>query len=198
MKHYLAMLFCLMVYLVVFINGAFANDLQNDNHQNSAVNVPEFTKAEIAPTTDNLKPQSKASAAQETLLKKPNEQVVSVSDEKPKHETDLIDGLILNRAMTRFGHRFYREFVSAYRDINGTTDHSGLTVVEQATARSGSKILVLHNRKPVFVTVLSPASRNIDKQAIVAAKRVDSMLMQYQQQVKWSAFFDPDLAPDEF
>ncbi|MGS0727771.1 CsgE family curli-type amyloid fiber assembly protein, partial [Shewanella sp. 0m-11] len=82
----------------------------------------------------------------------------STSDKPPKVETDLIDGLILNRAMTRFGHRFYREFVAAYRDIGGVAQHSGLTVVEQATARSGSKISILHNRRPIYITVVSPAS----------------------------------------
>nr|WP_280925471.1 curli production assembly/transport protein CsgE [Shewanella holmiensis] len=162
------------------------------------VKVVEFTQAEIASNPDDVVPESKASIAQENSLKQPDNKVVNVSDAKPKRETDLVDGLILNRAMTRFGHRFYREFVSAYRDINGMSEHSGLTIVEQATARSGSKILVLHNRKPIFVTFVSPASRNIDEQADMAAKRVNVSLLQYQQQAQWNAFSDPDLASDEF
>ncbi|SQH77094.1 exported protein of unknown function [Shewanella benthica] len=32
----------------------------------------------------------------------------NISDAKSKREADLVDGLILNRAMTRVGHRFYR------------------------------------------------------------------------------------------
>ncbi|MGS0676766.1 curli production assembly/transport protein CsgE [Shewanella sp. 0m-4] len=122
----------------------------------------------------------------------------STSDKPPKVETDLIDGLILNRAMTRFGHRFYREFVAAYRDIGGVAQHSGLTVVEQATARSGSKISILHNRRPIYITVVSPASRNIDEQALAAAGRVNQKLKQNQRQANWAQFLDPDLAPDEF
>ncbi|WP_394129963.1 curli production assembly/transport protein CsgE [Shewanella maritima] len=121
----------------------------------------------------------------------------SIDDKPPRKETDLIDGLILNRAMTRFGHLFYREFVSAYRDINGYSKHNGLSVHEQATARSGSKITVLHNRKPVFVTFVSPASRNVDKQALAAAQRINTVLQQQQQQTLFGAFSDPDLAPDE-
>lgn len=192
MKYPSVILLCLMASQAVLLSDAIADDRKDVD-----VNVPEFTKANIAPTTDEVIPESSASKAQENLLHS-TEPVVSVSDAKPKREADLIDGLILNRAMTRFGHRFYREFVSAYRDINGMSNHSGLTVVEQATARSGSKILVLHNRKPVFVTFLSPASRNIDAQANMAAKRVNASLLQYQRQAKWAAFSDPDLAPDEF
>lgn len=186
----------ILIYLIAS-QAVLLSDATADDRKDVDVNVPEFTKANIAPTTDEVIPESSASKAQENLLHS-TEPVVSVSDAKPKREADLIDGLILNRAMTRFGHRFYREFVSAYRDINGMSNHSGLTVVEQATARSGSKILVLHNRKPVFVTFLSPASRNIDAQANMAAKRVNASLLQYQQQVRWAAFSDPDLAPDEF
>lgn len=122
----------------------------------------------------------------------------ATSDAKPRNEADLIDGLILNRAMTRMGHRFYREFVGAWRDIGGTGEHAGLTVVEQATARSGSKISVLHNRKAVYVTVVSPASRQIDAQAMAAAKRVDEVLRQQKQQAVWQAMADPDMAADEF
>jgi curli production assembly/transport component CsgE len=191
-KYPSVILICLIASQAVLLSDAIADDRKDVD-----VNVPEFTKANIAPTTDEVIPESTASKAQENLLQS-IEPVASVSDAKPKREADLIDGLILNRAMTRFGHRFYREFVIAYRDINGMSNHSGLTVVEQATARSGSKILVLHNRKPVFVTFLSPASRNIDAQANMAAKRVNASLLQYQQQVRWAAFSDPDLAPDEF
>ena len=122
----------------------------------------------------------------------------SISDALPKQETDLVDGLILNRAMTRVGHRFYREFVSAYRDIGGYSSHSGLSIVERATARSGSKVTIFHNRKPIYITVVSPASRNIDGQAAAAASRVNQTLRQNKKQASWAQFLDPDLAPDEF
>jgi curli production assembly/transport component CsgE len=188
-----ALAFTLVALAMLVVNNGYA-----DEKSAIDVKVVEFTKAEIASNPDDVVPESKASIAQENSLKQPDNKVVNVSDAKPKRETDLVDGLILNRAMTRFGHRFYREFVSAYRDINGMSEHSGLTIVEQATARSGSKILVLHNRKPIFVTFVSPASRNIDEQADMAAKRVNVSLLQYQQQAQWNAFSDPDLASDEF
>ena len=137
-------------------------------------------------------------AAEELVLDDQDKKAKSTSDIPPKIETDLIDGLILNRAMTRFGHRFYREFVADYRDIGGMAQHSGLTIVEQATARSGSKISILHNRKPIYITVVSPASRNIDEQALAAAKWVNQKLTQNQKQASWAQFLDPDLAPDEF
>ncbi|WP_260865045.1 curli production assembly/transport protein CsgE [Shewanella sp. KCT] len=56
----------------------------------------------------------------------------STSDVPPRLESDLIDGLILNRAMTRVGHRFYREFVAAYRDIGGMTEHGGRPFIPYA------------------------------------------------------------------
>ncbi|MBR9727191.1 curli production assembly/transport protein CsgE [Shewanella intestini] len=143
------------------------------------------------------KQPEKTGQADDKYLPQQQDQTVNISDATPRKETDLVDGLILNRAMTRLGHRFYRDFVSAYRDINGTALHTGLTVKEYATARSGSKISILHNRKPIFVTFVSPASRNIDEQALGAAQRVDNVLKQHQRQTKWSAFTDPDLAPDE-
>ncbi|MCL2915950.1 curli production assembly/transport protein CsgE [Shewanella corallii] len=124
--------------------------------------------------------------------------VQDISDNKPKIESDLIDGLILNRTMTRFGHRFYKEFVMDYRNIGGMTDHDGLTIKEQASARNGSRMTILHNRKPVFVTVVSPASRNIDAQAKSAASYVDKVLRQQRDQAAWSSLMDPDLAADEF
>ncbi|WP_244325757.1 curli production assembly/transport protein CsgE [Shewanella aestuarii] len=187
------MIFALACLSMLVMNNGYAHEKNV-----SEVNVAEFTQAEIASNPDDVIPESKASIAQENSLKQSVDKVVDVSDAKPQRETDLVDGLILNRAMTRFGHRFYREFVSAYRDINGMSEHSGLTIVEQATARSGSKILVLHNRKPIFVTFVSPASRNLDEQADMAAKRVNVSLLQYQQQAQWNAFSDPDLASDEF
>lgn len=122
----------------------------------------------------------------------------SISDAVPHRESDLIDGLILNRAMTRVGHRFYREFVAAYRDMGGITEHSGLSIVERATARNGSKLSILLNRKPIFVTIVSPASRHLDKQAESAAVRVNQLLKQNQNQAVWAQWLDPDLAPDEF
>lgn len=122
----------------------------------------------------------------------------SISDAVPRHETDMVDGLILNRAMTRFGHRFYREFVAAYRDINGETDHAGLTIEEKATARSGSIITIYNNRRKVFITAVSPASRNIDEQAAAAASRINYILKQNKKQASWTQFLNPDLAADEF
>lgn len=124
--------------------------------------------------------------------------VQDISDNKPKQEMDLIDGLILNRTMTRFGHRFYKEFVMDYRDIGGLTDHNGLTIKERASARDGSRMTILHNRKPIFVTVVSPASRNIDAQAKAAASFVDKVLRKEKDQAAWSSLLNPDLAADEF
>ncbi|MCL1093727.1 curli production assembly/transport protein CsgE [Shewanella kaireitica] len=122
----------------------------------------------------------------------------SIDDAVPKDEADMINGLILNRTMTRVGHRFYREFVAAYRGLNTEADHLGLTIEEKATARSGSIISIYNNRKKIFITAVSPASRNLDQQAKTAASRVNTILKQNKKQASWAQFLNPDLAADEF
>lgn len=135
--------------------------------------------------------------SEETLSSKPFTEAKDISDSN-KNENSLEEGLILNRTMTRLGYNFYREFVSSYRDIGGINEHSGLTVVEQPTARSGSKITILHNRKPIFITFISPVSRYIYAQAGAAAKRIDLQLKQAKDQTKWTVFENPDLATEEY
>ncbi|MCL1068196.1 curli production assembly/transport protein CsgE [Shewanella olleyana] len=150
----------------------------------------------LAEIQSNAKEPEK-SATDKSIQNATKVKPIDISDAVPAKEKDLIDGLILNRAMTRLGHRFYREFVSSYRDIGGDTKHSGITVIEQATARSGSKILIQQNRKTIFVTFVSPMSRNIDDQAEYAAKRVNSTVKKVNERALLGSFFDPDLAPDE-
>ena len=95
-----ALAFTLVALAMLVVNNGYA-----DEKSAIDVKVVEFTKAEIASDPDDVVPESKASIAQENSLKQPDNKVVNVSDAKPKRETDLVDGLILNRAMTRFGHR---------------------------------------------------------------------------------------------
>ncbi|WP_299573679.1 curli production assembly/transport protein CsgE [uncultured Shewanella sp.] len=193
MKNSLLMFISLNFLFVILMNESVAAEVNKvEVEPQKQVSVPE-----VKPALDEIVPESKASVAQENSLKKPGTKSIIVNDNKPKQESDLIDGLILNRAMTRLGHRFYREFVAAYRDIGGNNKHSGLTVVEQATARSGSKILIQHNRKTIFVTFVSPVSRNMDDQADYAAKRVNAAVTKRNEQAVLGALFDPDLAPDE-
>ncbi|MGL4639618.1 MAG: CsgE family curli-type amyloid fiber assembly protein [Shewanella sp.] len=141
--------------------------------------------------------QDEHSASEESISLKPLTEAKSI-DDTDEYEKSVEGGLILNRTMTRLGYNFYREFVSSYRDIGGLNDHSGLTVVEQATARDGSKISILHSRKPVLMTVVSPVSRNIEAQAVAAAKRIDQQLRQLKNQNQWLGFENPDLAPEEY
>ncbi len=125
-------------------------------------------------------------------------QTQSIDDAALKDETDMINGLILNRTMTRVGHRFYREFVGAYRSLNAEADHLGLTIEEKATARNGSIISIYNNRKKIFITAVSPASRNLDQLAQAAASRVNTIVKQNKNQASWAKFLNPDLAEDEF
>ncbi|ARD22016.1 MULTISPECIES: curli production assembly/transport protein CsgE [Shewanella] len=195
MKITLPILLCLACAFVFTANQVSAAE---DKKLEAISETSGLTNPEIKPASDEVVPESKASVAQENSLKKSNTETVVVSDAKPKRESDLIEGLILNRAMTRIGHQFYREFVSAYRDIGGATKHSGITVIEQATARSGSKILIQQNRKTIFVTFVSPISRNLEQQVNYAAKRVNTAVIKQNEQAVLGALLDPDLAPDEF
>ncbi|WP_228768498.1 curli production assembly/transport protein CsgE [Shewanella sp. TC10] len=163
---------------------------QNEGRSDSAIDQTQVERLENADAP-------KTSATDKNLQKKIQARPIDISDAIPRTENDLIDGLILNRAMTRLGHRFYRDFVSSYRDIGGDTKHSGITVIEQATARSGSKILIQQNRKTIFVTFVSPISRNIDAQASYAAKKVNATIKKVNERALLGNFFDPDLAPDE-
>ncbi|WP_241906472.1 curli production assembly/transport protein CsgE [Shewanella sp. 10N.286.51.B7] len=190
-----------LMFLTLLISGnVFA---ENSSVSQSVDTVETINKApnEVIDQTQAQRQEDAkepvTSATDKNIQKEIKVKPQDTSDSIPKDETDLIDGLILNRAMTRLGHRFYRQFVGAYRDIGGITKHSGITIIEQATARSGSKMLIQQNRKTIFVTFVSPISRNLDDQANYAAKRVNTLIKQENERALLGAFLDPDLAPDE-
>ncbi|WP_227006655.1 curli production assembly/transport protein CsgE [Shewanella donghaensis] len=198
MKNIIVMFFLLLFPSTVFAESQIAAETSVTEvpiKQSNSKNEAPIDQSQVD-KLDNAK-EPATSATDKNIQKAPALKPLDISDAIPKNEKDLIDGLILNRAMTRLGHRFYRQFVGAYRDIGGNSKHSGLTVVEQATARSGSKILIQQNRKTIFVTFISPISRNMDDQVNYAAKRVNAAVIKKNEQAILGALFDPDLAPDE-
>lgn len=76
-----------------------------------------------------------------------------------------IDGLVINRTVTRFGHDFHREFGFQWNPPAGVHDYS-ILIRERADARWGSRVSVLINDQLVFRTFLGV--RTVDLSAVVA------------------------------
>ncbi|QFU07041.1 curli assembly protein CsgE (plasmid) [Pseudoalteromonas sp. THAF3] len=64
-----------------------------------------------------------------------------------------IDGLVLDRSISRFGHQFYFNFSQLWRDL---PDTSGTNVVIKETVlpRAGTRLEVLMNNELVYVTFM--------------------------------------------
>lgn len=113
-------------------------------------------------------------------------------------EGELIKEVYIDRTTTRFGQYFFKNFVSAYKNNGGPESHGGLAVYEKPSARRGSKITVIRNRKILFTTFLSPTSRDIERRAEQAGISVAQQIQKIQAMSMLEAFIDPDLAADEF
>nr|WP_240478417.1 curli production assembly/transport protein CsgE [Vibrio fluvialis] len=104
------------------------------------------------------------SASQEDSGKLENNQ--QLENNEPLNLND-IDGLIIDRTMTRFGNNFYTEF-SRYINDQHEDLKENLTVKERATASQGSIISVWHAQKLVYRTTLSPGARQAQEKAKAA------------------------------
>ncbi|WP_163932841.1 CsgE family curli-type amyloid fiber assembly protein [Paraferrimonas sp. SM1919] len=111
-------------------------------------------------------------------------------------EDQLISQLIINQTMTRLGQSFYRKFSLEFQAL-GSIKHQGISVRERPTASSGSFIEILNNRKIIFRTQVSPASKNIDHKAKQVAGAVFDFLQSQNKQSQWQHLLEPDLGRDE-
>jgi curli production assembly/transport component CsgE len=107
---------------------------------------------------------------------------------------DGIAGLIVDDTVTFIGRQFYDTFAIAWLD-QGMGDDYNLSIHEQPTAISGSRVWVEHNRTKLFEVFLPPTRANIEATATAAAgivaQRFKAMALER------ALFADPDLAPDE-
>jgi len=110
------------------------------------------------------------------------------------HADDILQGLIIDHTVTFIGRNFYYHFSKAWSEQAIHGDYN-LTVYEQPTAHSGSRVWVEWDRRNVYQVFLSPASRDIQAAAENAARTIARRLEVIELQK--SLFNNPDLAPDE-
>ena len=108
---------------------------------------------------------------------------------------DGITGLMVDNTVTFIGREFYAAFALAWLGQGATTDKN-LSVHEQPTARSGSRVWVEYNRRTLFQVFLSPTLANIEATARQAAASVAERFKIME--VERALMKNPDLAPDEF
>jgi len=73
-----------------------------------------------------------------------------------------IDGLVLDRSISRFGHQFYSEFSNYWRDLPSTNGFN-IEIKETVLPRAGTKLTLLMNNQIVYITYLGRRLEPIDK-----------------------------------
>lgn len=64
-----------------------------------------------------------------------------------------IDGLLLDRSISRFGHQFYYEFSNYWRDLPSTAGFN-IEIKETVLPKAGTKLSLIMNNQLVYVTYL--------------------------------------------
>ncbi len=64
-----------------------------------------------------------------------------------------IDGLLLDRSISRFGHQFYYEFSNYWRDLPSTAGFN-IEIKETVLPKAGTKLTLIMNNQLVYVTYL--------------------------------------------
>ncbi|MEM5549368.1 curli production assembly/transport protein CsgE [Pseudoalteromonas neustonica] len=64
-----------------------------------------------------------------------------------------IDGLVLDRSISRFGHQFYFEFSNLWRDLPSTAGFN-VEIKETVLPRAGTQLTLMMNNQTVYVTYL--------------------------------------------
>lgn len=106
-----------------------------------------------------------------------------------------VEGLIIDRTMTRLGDDFYFFFTQYMNDRHGSLQEN-LVVKERPTALSGSIISVLHRDKVIYRTALSPGRKTAQDKAKDALSAVTNYLLRWKAQREYQDTFD--LERDEF
>jgi len=106
-----------------------------------------------------------------------------------------VDGIIIDRTMTRLGEDFYFFFSQSLNE-NYPNLKENLTVKEKPTALSGSILEVKHSRKIIFRTALSPGRRQAKEHAADATRVVSNYIIRWQAERLFQDTYDLD--HDEF
>jgi curli production assembly/transport component CsgE len=107
---------------------------------------------------------------------------------------EKLDGVVLDRTMTRIGQDFYLAFVRAWREL-GEVDAIGLALYERPSARWGSLIWVESRSTRVFQIFLHPGRQHAREAGEYAAGQVFQRIGQME--VERTLFKDPDLGNEE-
>lgn len=107
---------------------------------------------------------------------------------------DEVNGLIIDRTMTRIGSMFYSEFAQQLNESEETLEEN-LTITEKTTAKFGTIMTIWHSQQVVFRTSLSPKMKESKEQAAKAVRTVQDYLTKWRIQRMYSDTFD--LAHDE-
>ncbi|GGJ94165.1 curli production assembly/transport protein CsgE [Pseudomonas matsuisoli] len=84
-----------------------------------------------------------------------------------KAEEDIIQGLVVDNTITRFGHDFYRHFTARLTDT--TQMDFNLVVLERPSARWGSLVWVEYERRVLYRQFLQPNNNQLMDAATAAA-----------------------------
>ncbi|MCF7362150.1 curli production assembly/transport component CsgE [Vibrio diazotrophicus] len=115
--------------------------------------------------------------------------------EDGEHDSlDEVNGLIIDRTMTRIGNMFYSEFAQQLNESEENLKEN-LTITEKTTAKFGTIMTIWHSQKVVFRTSLSPKMKESKEQAAKAVRTVQDYLTKWRIQRMYSDTFD--LAHDE-
>lgn len=113
----------------------------------------------------------------------------------PFNNFNEVNGVIVDRTITRLGEDFYfffsQQLNDRYPDLN-----ENLTVKEIPTALSGSIIEVYHSRNVIYRTALSPGRRQAKERASDALQIVGNYIIRWQAERLYMDTFD--LEHDEF
>lgn len=103
-----------------------------------------------------------------------------------------IDGLIIDRTLTRLGRDFY---VAFSMKMNSKYDGIAvnLTVKERPTALSGSIIGVYHFDKVIYRGALSPGQRQADEKADQAIESVNQYIIRWKTEKLFTDTYDLEL-----
>lgn len=104
---------------------------------------------------------------------------------------DEVNGLIIDRTMTRLGANFYTAFSQLVNDRHENLKEN-ITVKERPTALSGSIITIFHLGKPIYKTALSPARKLASERAEQAMSVVSSYISSWEVQRLFQDKFDLD------
>ncbi|MBH0058895.1 curli production assembly/transport protein CsgE [Pseudoalteromonas sp. SWXJZ94C] len=73
-----------------------------------------------------------------------------------------IDGLLLDRSISRFGHQFYYEFSNYWRDFPSTAGFN-IEIKETVIPKAGTQLSLIMNNQVVYTTYLGRRLEPLDE-----------------------------------